>query len=202
MLYAVDSVIIAESLKELGTWYATWKLCMEGKELKVNLAKNNVMISEVNRGLTFTSRKHPCGAYCKSIGSNFIYCNHCTHWVHKGCCGLYGRLDSVVDFKCRICLKLAVANVDDKKVQLGNVQYEVVDQFYQLGDMLSARGGTQQVEYLVIGQIGKNLDSFSLTSRVFSLKMKWKFYSACIRSVMLYGSKTWPLKESDISRIA
>ena len=40
-----------------------------------------------------------------------------------------------------------------------------------------------------------------LTSRVFSHRMKGKLYTACVRSVMLYGSETWPLKEDDISRI-
>ena len=41
-----------------------------------------------------------------------------------------------------------------------------------------------------------------LTSRVFSHKMKGKLYAAGVRSVMLYGSEVWPLKESDISRIS
>ena len=40
------------------------------------------------------------------------------------------------------------------------------------------------------------------TSRVFSYNMKWKLYTACVRSVIPYGSEVWPLKESDISRIS
>ena len=39
-------------------------------------------------------------------------------------------------------------------------------------------------------------------SRVFTHRMKGKLYQACVRSVMLYGSETWPLKEEDIARIA
>ena len=60
--------------------------------------------------------------------------------MHKHCSGLNGRLDNVIDFKHRTCLNPTVANDDDKKVQLSNVECEVVDQPYALGDMLSARG--------------------------------------------------------------
>ena len=58
MFYADDLVIIAESLLELDTWYAAWKHCLEDKELRVNLAKTKVMISDINQGSTFTSAKH------------------------------------------------------------------------------------------------------------------------------------------------
>ena len=40
-----------------------------------------------------------------------------------------------------------------------------------------------------------------LTSRVFSYMIKGKFYQACARSVILYGSDTWPLNAEDMSRI-
>ena len=40
-----------------------------------------------------------------------------------------------------------------------------------------------------------------LTSRVISHKVKGRLYNACVRSVILYGSETWPLKEEDIQRI-
>ena len=70
--------------------------------------------------------------------------------------------------------------------------------------MLSACGGAEASS---ISRIRSGWKKFRellplLTSRVFLHKMKGKLYSACVRSVMLYGSKTWPLKESDISRIA
>ena len=59
MLYANDLVIIADSLKELGTRYAVWKNCMESKGLRVNLAKTKVIISDVNQGMTSDLRKAP-----------------------------------------------------------------------------------------------------------------------------------------------
>ena len=59
------------------------------------------------------------------------------------CSGLNGKLDNVFDFKCRACLNPNVTNDDDKKVRLGNVEYEAVDQFYYLGDMLSECGSAE-----------------------------------------------------------
>ena len=59
-------------------------------------------------------------------------------------------------------LNATVANNDDKKTRLGNVEYEVVDQFCYLGDMLSARGGAEESSVSLLGQVGKSLGSFCL----------------------------------------
>ena len=40
-----------------------------------------------------------------------------------------------------------------------------------------------------------------LSSRTFSLKKKGSFYQACARTVLLYGSKTWPVKEENLVRL-
>ena len=101
------------------------------------------------------------------------------------------------------CLNPVVDEVDEF-VELDGVQYEVVDKFCYLGDMLSARGGA---EASTITRIRSGWKKFRellplLTGRVFSHKTKGRLYSACVRSVMLYGSETWPLKEDDINRIA
>ena len=34
-----------------------------------------------------------------------------------------------------------------------------------------------------------------------SLKVKGKMYKACVRSVMVYGSETWPMKVEDMHRL-
>ena len=117
---------------------------------------------------------------------------------------LTGCINIVVDFKCRNCLNLTVANDDDKKVRLGNVEYEVVDKFCNLGHMLSACGGADASSISLIRSGWKKFRELFplLTSPLFSHKTKRKLYSACIRSDMLHGSKTWPLKETDNSNIA
>ena len=131
-----DLVIIDESLEEFDTWYAVWKHCMKGEGLSVNLAKTKVMISDVNVYPTFTLGKHPCGVCCNGFSSNSIFCNNCAHWMCEHCSGLTGRLDNVVNFKCITSLNPTVADDDDKKARLGNVEYEVVDQFCYHGDIL------------------------------------------------------------------
>ena len=50
-----------------------------------------------------TSGKWPCSVCRKGVGSNSLFSNCCTHWVHKGCSGIRGRLTAVKDYKCRIC---------------------------------------------------------------------------------------------------
>ena len=40
-----------------------------------------------------------------------------------------------------------------------------------------------------------------LSSCTFSLKKKGSFYQACVRPVLLYGSKIWPVKEEDLVRL-
>ena len=47
-------------------------------------------------------------------------------------------LGNVIIFKCRTCLNAPVTNDEYKKVELNNIDYEVDDQVYYLGDMLSA----------------------------------------------------------------
>ena len=37
-----------------------------------------------------------------------------------------------------------------------------------------------------------------LTSRGLPLGAKSRLYSVCVRSVMLYGSETWPVQEEDV----
>ena len=45
-------------------------------------------------------------------------------------------------------------------------------------------------------------DSLPLVaSRGLPLGAKGRLYSACVHSVMLYGSETWPVKEEDVIRL-
>ena len=40
-----------------------------------------------------------------------------------------------------------------------------------------------------------------MTLRKLSHKMKGNIYKACVRSGMLYGSETWPVKKEDTSKL-
>ena len=40
-----------------------------------------------------------------------------------------------------------------------------------------------------------------LTTKAISLKVKGELYAACVRSVMFYGSETWPIKVEESQRL-
>ena len=204
MLYADDLVIAANTLEELEARYSTWKNSMESKGLRVNLAKTKVMISGVQNGPKFSSGKYPCAVCCKGVASNSIYCTHCNKWVHKRCSGIAGNLATVRNFKCRTCLDPSPNHDRITSVKLKGTEYEAVDQFCYLGDMLSAGGGA---EASTVARVRSGWKKFRellplLTNRTFSHKVKGRLFSACVRSAMLYGSETWPLKQEDLSRLA
>ena len=80
---------------------------------------------------------------------------------------------------------------------------EVVENFCYLGDMLGSEGGAERS---VITRVGIAWRKFRellslLTSRVLSLQVRGRLYEACVRSVMLYGSETWAVKEEDLDRL-
>ena len=203
LLYADDLVIIAESAEELERRFTTWKESIESKGLRVNLGKTKVMISGVNRGAALPEGKYPCGVCHKGVASNSIFCNHCSCWVHKRCSGIKGRLEAIVNYKCKSCENLQEQHEENKKILLDSIEYEVVDQFCYLGDMLSAGGGAEASTIARVKSAWKKFRDLLplLTRRVFSHKAKGRLYQACVRSCMMYASETWPLKEEDIQRL-
>ena len=77
-------------------------------------------------------------------------------------------------------------------------EYEGVNKFYYLGDMLSAGGGPKASSITRVRTGWKKFKELLplLTFRVFSHKMK-----GYVRSAMLYGSETRPVKKEDTCRL-
>jgi len=79
---------------------------------------------------------------------------------------------------------------------------EVVDKFCYLGDMLSVDG---DADAAMEARIRIGLNKFRqlvplLTNRDISLIRRWRLYSSCVRSSMLHGSETWPVrKENEVA---
>ena len=74
---------------------------------------------------------------------------------------------------------------------------ETVMSFCYLGDRLNASGGCETaVTARVRIEWTKFRDCEELLLGRFSLKMKKMVYCRCVRSAMLYGSKTWCLREN------
>ena len=204
MLYADDLVLIAESLEELEQLYANWKNEMEQKGLRVNVGKTKVMPSQYDKIPLNKSGKFPCSVCWKGVGNNSINCPSCKNWVHAKCSGIKGALSKATNFKCRRCLgQIESPTASANKVQLAGNELEVVSKFCYLGDMLD---GTGSAESSVICRIQCGWKKFRellplITNRAIPLKVRGQMYNSCVRSVILYGSETWPVKMEDNQRL-
>ena len=76
-------------------------------------------------------------------------------------------------------------------------------EFCYLGDMLSSGVGAGEASRVRVRCAWKKFRELSpiLTARGASLTLKGKIYSAYIRSSMIYGSETWPMKVDDKQRL-
>lgn len=202
MLYADDLVLMAESMEEVTERYTRWKVGMETKGLRVNVGKTKVMVSEVGGGSVTESGQWPCAVCKKGVGRNSIKCNVCSLWVHGRCSGIRGRLREDVAFSCSVCAGNQIAPVRLDRLDIGDMSLECVDEFCYLGDMISAGGGAEAGSVARIRSGWKKFRELLplLTLRGPSLHFKGKLYSACVRSVMLYGSETWAIKREDEQR--
>ena len=79
----------------------------------------------------------------------------------------------------------------------GDANLESMDKFCYLGDMLSVDGDADAALETRI-RIGWN--KFRqlvplLTNKDISLTVRGRLYSSCVRSSMLHGSETWPVRK-------
>ena len=101
-----------------------------------------------------------------------------------------------------VCVKCEL-RLEDKvepREELCN-EVETVNGFCYLGDRVSANGGCEaavtaraRIGWAKFRECGE-----LLYGKRFSLKMKGRVYWSYARSVMLYGSESWCLRESDMA---
>ena len=205
LLYADDLVIVAESLDELTERLKLWKENMESKGLRVNMPKTKCLVSDGSTKSTRDTGKYPCSICHRGVGENSVFCVGCKHWVHKKCSKIKGRLRESPDFRCGKSRGEFVEPSQERleQVLINGTPLEVVEMFCYLGDMFSSYGG---VEEAVVARVRSGWKKFRellpvLTTRGFSLRSKGRMYQACVRSVMLYASETWALREEDLVRL-
>jgi hypothetical protein len=199
LLYADDLVLISESEDDLKKKFMKWKLCMEVKGLKVNLGKTKVMFTGEGDGAAENLGTWPCGVCCKGVGRNSIQCTTCQKWIHKRCSDVKGSLQAAsTTFTCRKCLKgVQQVAMATKEMDIGNGNaLEKVGKFCYLGDMLNEDGGADSAVVARVRCAWKKFRELSsiLTLKGASLKLKGKVYESCVRSCMVYGSESWPMK--------
>ena len=178
---------------------------MEEKGLRVNMGKTKIMVSGPQMDMLRKTGKYSCSVCLSGTASNSIYCTGCSSWVHKKCSGIKGPLKDDPSYECPRC-KGEARPIDGRPVQeaeIGDEKLEVVAEFCYLGDMLSAGGGC---ELAAIKRCKAAWGKFRellplLTNRHLPLTTRGRVFSACVRSVMLYGSETWATSASTLHRL-
>jgi hypothetical protein len=205
LLYADDLVLMAESEEELRQKLIDWKTAMEQKGLRVNIGKTKVMCSEYGKGKVNKSSNYPCGVCGFGVGEkNAIFCTKCKQWVHYRCSKLkkkIGQLSKkvIAEYTCKKCKLVEEKGsgfIGGNEIILnGGDKCEVVDKFCYLGDMMSVGGGADAAVVTRISSGWKNFRELQpiLTAKYVSCKTKGFLYTACVRSVMIYGAETWSM---------
>ena len=206
LLYADDLVLMAETEEDLVEKLKKWKNGMEEKGLRVNLGKTKVMRCQIQTEPVVSSGKWPCGVCKKGVGRNSIKCTQCDSWIHKGCSGITGKLQSNAGFRCKRCLEGHVTQVDAtvKDIMLGlDSKVECVSKFRYLGDMIGSGGGVEEASRARVRSAWAKFNELApiLTMRGASLAVKGKVYRACVQSVLVYASETWAMKVEDMQRL-
>ena len=205
LFYADDLCLIAETEEKLMVKIRCWKKGMESKGLRVNMSKTKVMCCKVGAGQVEKTGKWPCGVCRKGVGVNSILCTKCKQWVHKRCSGISARLNAAAsDFRCKSCVEGIKGGEEKSEMVIENVgNLEYVNKFCYLGDMIGAGGGADEASRARVRCAWSKFRELSplLTSRGVSLKVKGRLYSACVQSVMIYGSETWPMKLETLQRL-
>ena len=92
---------------------------------------------------------------------------------------------------------------DGNPLHIGNEDIQRVDNFTYLGSMVSVTGGTEED---IIARIRKAQQAFACLRAVWkatslSLKTKIRIFNSHVKSVLLYGSETWRLTKTLLSKV-
>ena len=70
-------MVIANTHEQYISKLKVWKDVMESKGLRVNIKKNNFMVSGVGLDVQIKSDKSPCAVCCKGVGNISARCSQC-----------------------------------------------------------------------------------------------------------------------------
>ena len=197
LLYADDLVLSAETMDEVVGMFDDWRVAMESKGLKVNIDKTKLLISGKRMNTQIRVGNYPCGVCGRGVMANSILCVGCNRWVHQRCSGIQrGRLSRHEGvFRCRTCTD-GSPPADESITTSGGI-IEDVEQFCYLGNILSRDCHVERAIRARVAAAWKKWRDIGslLCNRGIHLKVRAAVYDACIRSVLLYGSETWPMTQ-------
>ena len=161
-----------------------------------------MMISCENAGKVTVGGKFPCAVGRKGEGDNSILRQFCNCWVHKRCRGFRGKLKRESKFMSDI-RKSAHRHSRGLPRHRIAILLKIMGKFYYLVDTIEASGN---VVDSIITKIRSEWSKFRglvnfLARTDLSIGARERRYSAIVRSVMLYRSETWPVKEEDVIRL-
>ena len=143
-------VLVGKCEEELKEKLRKWNECLNEKGIKINKDKTKVMCESFGTGTTqvIGNVKHPCSVCLKGVGVNSNRCTQCVQWVHARCSRVKGSLKKVESsFICRRCkgelCETRQVNSQVNGLHIDGHEYEIVDKFCYLGDMLSQEGGCE-----------------------------------------------------------
>ncbi len=157
------------------------------------MEKTKVVISGEEPMVRMESGRYPCGCCGRGVGENSVWCAGCERWCHQRRSGVRDVRRAGVNFRCPTCVGGGRREVGMRQVQMGVAPVEVVESLCYLVDVLRCEGG---VEATVKGRIACAWKSWrELTSLLVNLNIplgsRAQVYRACVRSVLMYGVKTW-----------
>ena len=199
LLFADDLAIFATEKEKLDEQLAKWRNALEEAGMKVNVGKTKLMKFSKDAEGHVETGKFPCGVCGKGVGVNSIMCTKCNKWVHGKCSGLKkGTMRTTKLFACKSCSAGRSTKAESEKGE-----YEVVNQFCYLGNVLEATGGVTAAARSRVQKAWanwKNLTALLLQKKL-SLKLKGWIYKVVVRSAMLYGAETWPMTKETTDRL-
>jgi len=195
--------VIAETEDDQIKRLSEWKDNVQNRGMRVYMNKTKVMISGEQQKVTQNAVRWPCSVRGRGVGNNSIQCTSCQKWVHRKCSGIKGSMYKVMKtFVCRGCMN-PVTGTGCTSINIGvNANLELVDKFCYFVDRLSVdRDADAAVETRI--QIGWNKVRQLvqlLTNKDISLIVRGRLDRGCVRSSMLHGSESWPVrKENEVA---
>ena len=193
--------LVAETLEDLKGRLEAWKGAFESKGLRVHFKKTKIMISSEKAEKVAIEVKFHCAVCREGVGINSILCPICRYWLHKRCGGTRGKLKEDNKFKCKIYANQLTEIAEDcPDIVINGQSLEIAEYFCYVGDTIGARGGAFDSVMTRIRSRWCTLVPFS-ASRSMPVGAKDRLYSASLRSIMLYASEIWQVRQADVIKL-
>jgi hypothetical protein len=124
---------------------------------------------------------------------------------------MQGMLDRISEYAARVGLIINVSKTkvmhsccDPPPLTIYNDPIEVVEHFKYLGSTVTSSGDASMEINIRTGQARAAFSALEKTlwsRRNINLKVKLKVYRSTVRSILLYGCETWPMKVEDARRL-